>query len=117
MCQGSEKKIMHCDVQHISPEEGRLCQKAGIICQGNIEAVHKISFFIKYWILLYHLDSIGFDDCESGDIRLTGSSVSNGGRIEICINNAWGTICGEGWDVTNANIVCAQLGFQPLGKI
>lgn len=52
-----------------------------------------------------------------GDIRLAGSSVSYEGRVEICINHAWGDVCDEGWDVTDANVACAQLGFQPLGKI
>ena len=57
-----------------------------------------------------------YDGCEDGELRLEGSSNSQEGRVEICINNAWGTICDNDWNVRDGNVVCAQLGFQPFGK-
>ncbi len=61
-------------------------------------------------------EPIAFANCENGDIKLAGSSIITEGRIEMCINNAWGTICDDGWDIKDANVACAQLGFQPYGK-
>ena len=41
------------------------------------------------------------------------------GRVEICFNGVWGTICGNDWDSREATVVCNQLGIsavQAIGK-
>ena len=52
--------------------------------------------------------------CTYGDIRLQDGQNDQEGRVEIC-DNQWGTVCDDFWDVNDANVVCRQLGFSPIG--
>ncbi|XP_041470263.1 deleted in malignant brain tumors 1 protein-like [Lytechinus variegatus] len=46
------------------------------------------------------------------DIRLSGSTISSEGRVEILYNGEWGTICDDYWDQDDADVACRMLGFE-----
>ena len=56
-------------------------------------------------------------ECQTGDVRLVNGQVKNEGRVEICINGNWGTVCDNGWGTNEAAVVCRQLGFDPGSKL
>ena len=50
-------------------------------------------------------------------MRLLEGSTTLEGRVEICLNSVWGTVCDDGWGNTDASIVCRQLGLSAAGIV
>lgn len=66
--------------------------------------------------------TIQFGNCTTGDVQFANFSDnpnedSRQGTIQICVNNAWGFVCGDDFfDSTDASVFCGQLtGFTGTG--
>ena len=66
---------------------------------------------------MQHVVHIFTAPCTDGQLRLAGGNVDNEGRVEICFNNEWGTICDDNWSTNDANVACSVLGFSSTGEI
>lgn len=49
--------------------------------------------------------------CENGAIQLVGGAVESEGRVELCFNGRWGTICDDNWNSQSAAVICRHLGY------
>lgn len=52
-----------------------------------------------------------------GELALAGGKTSMEGRVEICNNGLWGTVCDDGFDAIDASVICRQLEFPSQGEL
>lgn len=50
--------------------------------------------------------------CNENAVRLANGTFEQEGRVEICLNGVWGTICDYYWEPTDGYVLCKQIGFQ-----
>lgn len=65
---------------------------------------HSVHVPYNFQKKIYILISLGYT-------RLVGSNVSFEGRVEVYLNGSWGTVCDDGFGMTDADVVCRSLGF------
>ena len=80
-CSGSESHIYNCRHRGWGNNDGTHSRDAGVQCSHG-----------------------------SANIRLVNGGV-NYGRVEVYYNSRWGTVCDDGWDINDADVVCRELGF------
>ena len=56
-------------------------------------------------------------ECSHGDVRLVNGANVLEGRVELCINNAWGTVCTDFISEDDVEVICRQIGQLPPGTL
>ena len=120
-CNGSESALLDCPYNMLTQTSCGPFSDAGIVCQG--EAVYdKLSEPRMNRYLLHTADTTSAGFCSDGELRLGNRTDdyddwTRRGRVELCINNAWGTVCDTSFSVPDALVTCNQLtGFQREGQ-
>ena len=95
-CDGDEGSLEECS--HYTASVGSTSYRdyavAGVICQGNTTSE---------------------TECSSGDLRLVGGGSESDGRVEVCVDGFWGTVCDQNWSQREAITVCRQAGLPSSG--
>ena len=109
-CNSRDTRLIDCNINKTGVNGCRHSEDAGVICMG------KACTLVVYTYQVLK-NKTGPSSCGDGDIQLVGGDSEREGRVEICYNGVWGTVCDYGWDQVDANIVCRQLGYGQPGMI
>ncbi|NXF54837.1 C163A protein, partial [Oceanites oceanicus] len=81
ICSGkSGTQLMLCKTSHSQSVTTGVAEDVGVICLGDRQ------------------------------IKLVNGTKRCAGRVELYHDGIWGTICDDNWDLSDANVVCKQLG-------
>ena len=109
-CTGAEEDLLNCQNTLFVGSYCTHGRDVGVRCEGTSVQVCPNTYIIS--------EILCIAKCTSGTIRLVSESNSyfrSYGRVELCINETWTTICDEHWDDVDAGVVCHQLGYSRYG--
>ena len=107
-CNGLENDILNCTSERIHTCDH--FQDVGVMCLPGKKTYYYMSDVLTQSPYSYHQI-----DCTPGEFRLIGGTGPHEGRGEVCYRGQWSTVCDEGWEDRDAEVVCSQIGFRARG--
>lgn len=111
-CHGTESSLLNCPrPKQIGDASCNHNALAAVLCQSELPREEGSSNY---------LISTDGGTCTNNAIRMlrntTSTPFKTNGRVEVCHNNQWGSICDTAWGTADAKVACGQLGFSSSGK-
>ncbi|CAI8023561.1 Scavenger receptor cysteine-rich domain superfamily protein [Geodia barretti] len=84
-----------------------------VTCSGDESSLQSC---VHVSTLLSSYPTVGVEclgvDCRSRGMRLAGGGTEAEGRVEVCFNSRWGTVCDNRWNENSTAVACKHLGFS-----
>uniref|UniRef100_A0A8B9E0G4 Soluble scavenger receptor cysteine-rich domain-containing protein SSC5D n=1 Tax=Anser cygnoides TaxID=8845 RepID=A0A8B9E0G4_ANSCY len=84
-CAGTEETLAHCRARPWGQNNCNHAEDASVVCSDS-------------------------NTTEGARVRLVNGPSRCAGRVEVFHNKQWGTVCDDGWDLSDAKVVCQHLG-------
>ena len=113
-CTGNEVNVTDCPSG--STDQCTHANDAGVTCRASMSYCRKFDSkknISKYSHIWTHCI---VEICSDGNVRLVGGQTPLIGRVEVCYNEQYGTICDAGFGRPEASVVCGQLGYSRTSK-
>ncbi|XP_049323451.1 antigen WC1.1-like isoform X8 [Astyanax mexicanus] len=82
-------------------------------CEGNEASLWNCRYQLCGEDECGHKDDVGVVCSEHIPLRLRGGVGSCSGWMQVYHNKTWGSVCGDLWDIRDAQVICRQLGCGP----
>ena len=120
-CTGNETRLVECMHPRVGVHNCKSgTDEAGVICTGEYHNyIKKCVTDRQTDIKSANFDTILDTTCMEGTVHLVGGHNVKEGRIQICYNGEWHSVCGDRWSEMGgeADVVCSTLGYSAkLGK-
>ena len=113
VCNGNEVRLTDCASNPLAAHNCLHTEDAGVVCQPAISRTLCFStLYTSCCIFLMAELTVFYAACTQGDIRLVAGALSNEGRVEVCNQNQWGSVCSIGWGVPDARVACYHAGYS-----
>ncbi|NXP73861.1 C163A protein, partial [Ramphastos sulfuratus] len=110
-CEGTESCLWDCTQVTLGNPTCSAREAATVICSGKAgtQLLHcKISSSLTAPAGV--TEDVGVVCSGDRQVRLVNGTKRCAGRVELYHHGIWGTICDDNWDLSDANVVCKQLG-------
>lgn len=115
LCNGSEGELAECRFEGWSQNDCESSEAAGVVCKAPPNAITRVITPSHSLTARPTPKKRNLHKHKRVQFRLSGGRVPSEGRVEMRLGggaaHSWGTVCGDGWSLLEANVLCKSLGL------